>query len=208
MRILAGSNSNLNLKALILKDSSVRPIWTYSTASPRSTTNTNKHDNTTNKYYKHKQLINAVSQFLQMCRNITIKAMFSHVRQVCRGRFRWNSASWPIMLWLRRLQCLLQLCLIHYRSFQRIQSFYILQYQDRYCSALTKQCFIGLVCSVFCCRCCYFNNLSTFSWSREIVLPVYVCGKPVYVYGKPVYVCGKLLITTVLSSLYVSFSSV
>ena len=42
-----------NSKTLILKDISVRSIWTYLTASPCCTTNTNKHDNTTNKYYKH-----------------------------------------------------------------------------------------------------------------------------------------------------------
>ena len=42
-----------NSKTLILKDSSVRAIWTYLTASPRYTTNTNKHDNTTNRYYKY-----------------------------------------------------------------------------------------------------------------------------------------------------------
>ena len=42
-----------NSKTLILKDSSVRSIWTYLTASPCYTTNTNKHDNTTNKHYKH-----------------------------------------------------------------------------------------------------------------------------------------------------------
>ena len=35
-------NSNSNLKTLILKDSSVRFIWTYLTASPCYTTNTNK----------------------------------------------------------------------------------------------------------------------------------------------------------------------
>ena len=46
-------NSNSNSKTLILKDSSVRSIWTYLRASPYYTTNTNKHDNTTNKYYKH-----------------------------------------------------------------------------------------------------------------------------------------------------------
>ena len=40
-------NSNLSSKILILKDSSVRSIWTYLTASPCYTTNTNKHDNTT-----------------------------------------------------------------------------------------------------------------------------------------------------------------
>ena len=40
-------------KLLILKDSSVRSIWTYLTANPCYTTNTNKHNNTTNKYYKH-----------------------------------------------------------------------------------------------------------------------------------------------------------
>ena len=35
------------------KDSSVRSIWTYLTASPYYTTNINKHDYTTNGYYKH-----------------------------------------------------------------------------------------------------------------------------------------------------------
>ena len=34
---------NSNSKTLILKDSSVRSIWTYLTASPCYTTNTNKH---------------------------------------------------------------------------------------------------------------------------------------------------------------------
>ena len=48
-----GENSNSNLKTLIFKDISVRFIWTYLTASPCYTTNINKHDNTTNKYYKH-----------------------------------------------------------------------------------------------------------------------------------------------------------
>ena len=42
-----------NSKTLILKDSSVRSIWTYLTASPCYTTNTNQHDYTTNIYYKH-----------------------------------------------------------------------------------------------------------------------------------------------------------
>ena len=37
---------NSNSKTLILKDSSVRSIWTYLTASPCYTTNKNKHDNT------------------------------------------------------------------------------------------------------------------------------------------------------------------
>ena len=46
-------NSNSNAKTLILKDSSVRSIWTYLTASPCYTTNTNKHDYTTNRYYKY-----------------------------------------------------------------------------------------------------------------------------------------------------------
>ena len=46
-------NSNSNSKTLILKDSSVRSILTYLTASPCYTTNTNKHDYTTNKYYKN-----------------------------------------------------------------------------------------------------------------------------------------------------------
>ena len=46
-------NSNSNSKTLILKDSNVRSIWTYLTASPCNTTNTKKHGSTTNKYYKH-----------------------------------------------------------------------------------------------------------------------------------------------------------
>ena len=46
-------HSNSNSKTLMLKDSSVWSIWTHLTASPCYTTNTNKHDNTTNKYYKH-----------------------------------------------------------------------------------------------------------------------------------------------------------
>ena len=45
-------NSNSNAKTLIpLKDSRIRSIWTSLTASP-CRTNTNKHDNITNKY-KH-----------------------------------------------------------------------------------------------------------------------------------------------------------
>ena len=44
---------NSKSKAVILRDSSVRSIRTYLTASPCYTTNTNKHGNTTNKYYKH-----------------------------------------------------------------------------------------------------------------------------------------------------------
>ena len=42
----------LELENFNIKDSSVRSIWTYLTASPCYTTNTNKH-NTTNKYCKH-----------------------------------------------------------------------------------------------------------------------------------------------------------
>ena len=37
----------LNSKLLILKDSSVMSIWTYLTASPCYTTDTNKHDHIT-----------------------------------------------------------------------------------------------------------------------------------------------------------------
>ena len=58
-------NSNSNSKTLILKDSSIRSIWTYLTASPCYSTNTSKHDDTTNRYYK--QLINAVSQSSYTC---------------------------------------------------------------------------------------------------------------------------------------------
>ena len=41
-------NPNSNSKTLTLEDSSVRSFWTYLTASPCYTTNTNKHDNTRN----------------------------------------------------------------------------------------------------------------------------------------------------------------
>ena len=82
-----------------------------------------------------------------MCSNIRIKAMLSHVRQVCRGGFDEIQHPGPPCCGWERLQRLLQLCLIRYTSFQRIQAFYILQHQDRCCSAVTKQCFIGLVCS-------------------------------------------------------------
>ena len=40
---------NSNSKTLILKDSSVRSVWAYLTASPCYNTNINKHDNITNK---------------------------------------------------------------------------------------------------------------------------------------------------------------
>ena len=42
-------NSNSSSKTLILKDSSVRSIWTYLIAGPCYATNTNKHDYSTNK---------------------------------------------------------------------------------------------------------------------------------------------------------------
>ena len=53
-----------NSKTLTLKDSCVRSIWTYLTASHYYTTitNTNKHAYATNIISMNKQLINAVSQ--------------------------------------------------------------------------------------------------------------------------------------------------
>ena len=48
-----GERENSNSKSLILKDSSVRSIWTYLTAGPCYTTNTNMHDYTTKRYYKY-----------------------------------------------------------------------------------------------------------------------------------------------------------
>ena len=47
-----GGELKLELKTLILKDSSVRSIWTYLTASPCYTTNTDKHDYPTNTYWR------------------------------------------------------------------------------------------------------------------------------------------------------------
>ena len=44
-----GGGCSNSKKTLIFKDSSVRSTWTYLTASPCYTTNTNKHDNTTNR---------------------------------------------------------------------------------------------------------------------------------------------------------------
>ena len=55
-------NSNSNSKTLMLKDSSVRSIWTYVTASLCHTTNINKHGYTTYIISTNKQLVNAVSQ--------------------------------------------------------------------------------------------------------------------------------------------------
>ena len=43
--VLAG----VEVKTLILKDSSARSIWTYLTASPCYTTNTKEHDYSTNR---------------------------------------------------------------------------------------------------------------------------------------------------------------
>ena len=68
---LLKKRENLNSKTLTVKDSSIRSFWTCLTASPCSTANTNKHNNTTNRSIK--QLINTVSRFLQTCRNIRIK---------------------------------------------------------------------------------------------------------------------------------------
>ena len=65
---------NSNSKTLIFKDSSVRSIWTYLTASPCTLqTQINMTIPHTNIISTIKQLINAVSQFLQMCRNIRMK---------------------------------------------------------------------------------------------------------------------------------------
>ena len=52
---------NSSSKTLILKDSRVRSIWTCLIASPCYATNTNKHDNTTNKYYEHDEAIDCCS---------------------------------------------------------------------------------------------------------------------------------------------------
>ena len=52
-----------SLRIGILKNSSIRSIWTNLRASPCSTTNTNKPDYTTNTYMRtNKQQINAVTQ--------------------------------------------------------------------------------------------------------------------------------------------------
>ena len=48
-----GRERELDSQTLILKDSSVSCIWTYLTASPCYTTNTNKHTYTTNIYYQY-----------------------------------------------------------------------------------------------------------------------------------------------------------
>ena len=70
---LPSLEENSNSKTLTIKDSSVRSIWTYLTASPCFTTNTNKHNYTTN-ISTNKQLINAVSQRSCKCaKNIGIK---------------------------------------------------------------------------------------------------------------------------------------
>ena len=81
------------MKTLILKDSSVRSIWTYLTGSPCYTTNTNNYVYTTNRYYK--QFIDAVSQssseineFLFMDIQIrTINILGKHVIQTNPSKF-------------------------------------------------------------------------------------------------------------------------
>ena len=80
---------------MILKDSSVRSIWTYLTASP---TNTNMHDYTTNRYSisTTKQLINEISQSSYKCAEIselnffhghTVKFLGKHVIQTNPSKF-------------------------------------------------------------------------------------------------------------------------
>ena len=58
-----------NSKPLILKDSSDRSIWTYVTASPCYTTNTNKHDYTTNRE-REREIKNFI---LQVCSLVSVK---------------------------------------------------------------------------------------------------------------------------------------
>ena len=53
IKLPLGLKENSNSKTLIFKYSSVGSIWTCLTASPCYTTNTNKHDYTTNGYYKY-----------------------------------------------------------------------------------------------------------------------------------------------------------
>ena len=66
--VILDKERELELENLILKDSSVRRIWTYLIASPCYTTNTNKHGYTTkNIVSMNKQLLNAVSQSSYKC---------------------------------------------------------------------------------------------------------------------------------------------
>ena len=109
-----------NSKTLILKDSSIRSIWTYLTASPSYTTNTNKHDYTTDIINTNKQLVNAVPQ---MCRNIgikflpwtymqtTIKFLGNHVIQTNLSKFD------------ERLCSDIYLCRLHLKQGKEVQNF-------------------------------------------------------------------------------------
>ena len=55
-RLFKEDSNSKTLIVIILKDSSVRSIWTYLTASPCYTTNTKKHDYTTSTQVSEKSI--------------------------------------------------------------------------------------------------------------------------------------------------------
>ena len=81
---------NSNSKTLMLKDSSVRSIWTYLTqVLAKLQTQINTTVPQTNIISMIKQLINAVSQFLQLCKNIRIKFLswaYMYTTLTCLGK--------------------------------------------------------------------------------------------------------------------------
>ena len=98
-----GTDLKLISETLILKDSSVRSIWTYLTASPCCTTNTNKHDCTINRYYKH--VFGNLSCFprFRTVNPFTGSNMFAFlVGFPPRSSLRWR-LSYPELLLLRTL---------------------------------------------------------------------------------------------------------
>ena len=81
-----GEGGNSNSKTLIIKDSSVRSIWTCLTASPCYSTNTNKHGYTTNRYYERDRQTDRDRETDRMKdrqrqRQREIESIFLHMRQ-------------------------------------------------------------------------------------------------------------------------------
>jgi len=91
-------------KTLLLKDSSVNSIWTYLPASPCHTTNTTIPQTNISMI---KPLINAVSQFLQMCRNISEREFLRGMEAVAVG----HAFRIYIMVWQWNLRNMLHLSL-------------------------------------------------------------------------------------------------
>ena len=115
---VGGHRMYSNSKTLILKDSSIRSIWTYLTANPCHTTNTTIPQTNISMI---KPLINAVSQFLQMCRNISEREFLQGTEAVAVGlAFRIYIMVWQWNL-RNMLHLSLHLCYIIYDNVSKNQ---------------------------------------------------------------------------------------